>query len=223
MRFSVLVLVSGMFLFGSNMARADALALDEDLLRDAASLLEQGSVGQDASSVLPLMDLLATQNRSGGSGGGSGVGGLGIGLQVGTPTAITFKFGAGGNANIVLGVGAFSPFNRFGRAYGLSLHGDYLFTIAQLVNNGTISLDAYIGPGLWITLFDDARDYGYLGPLRPYSNVAYLGLAVRVPVGLSMRFATAPIEIYLELDPALFVFPGLSGFIGASLGFRYFF
>ena len=51
----------------------------------------------------------------------------------------------------------------------------------------------------------------------------YFGLGVRVPLGLAMSFEAAPVEVYLELDPAIFVFPGVGGFLGASLGFRWFF
>ena len=40
---------------------------------------------------------------------------------------------------------------------------------------------------------------------------------------MNARFASAPVEVYLELDPALFVFPGVDLFIGAALGFRWFF
>lgn len=197
----------------------DRLTLDEELLRSAASLLTDAPEAQ-AAAVLPFMDLLATQNRSSPGGHGGVLRGVGVGLQVGTPTALTFKFGAGGGANIVLGVGFGFGYDRFG-AFGLSLHGDYLFTLATLVNNGTLHLDAYVGPGLWLTLFD--RGYGYFGYYQYALGVGYVGLGVRVPLGLSMGFHTAPIEIYLELDPALFVFPGVGGFIGASLGFRWYF
>lgn len=201
-------------------ARADSLVLDEELLRGAASMISDSPETQ-AGAVLPMMDLLASQNRSGGGGGAPLLSGVGVGLQVGTPTALTFKFGAGGGANIVLGVGLGFRFDTFGRAFGLSLHGDYLFTLATLVRNGTLSLDAYVGPGLWVTLFD--RGYGYFGGYYYYGGPDFLGIGVRMPLGVSMRFRTAPLEVYLELDPAIFVFPGIDGFIGASLGFRWFF
>lgn len=216
---ALLIAAAGLVAPSASAQSPDRLTLDQELLRSAASLLSDAPEAQ-AGAVLPFMDLLATQNRSGGGGGGGVLRGVGVGLQVGTPTALTFKFGAGGGANIVLGVGLGFGYDRFG-AFGLSLHGDYLFTLATLVNNGTIRLDAYLGPGLWLTLFD--RGYGYFGYVPYAFGVEYLGLGVRVPLGLSMRFHTAPIEIYLELDPALFVFPGVGGFIGASLGFRWFF
>lgn len=191
-------------------SNAPRLAVDRDLLEEVADVLarEQTSL---APSLLAAYGPEVASQKAGKS--------IGIGLQVGTPTALTLKFPGSGNADIVLGIGVGLGYENFGR-FGLSLHGDYLFTLASLVNNGTIDLSAYIGPGLWLTFFD--RGYGYFGNFY-YAGIDYVGLGVRVPLGLAMSFATAPIEIYLELDPAIFVFPGVGGFIGASLGFRWFF
>lgn len=192
-------------------SNAPRLAVDRGLLDEVADLLarEQSSLGP---SLLASYGPALTAQKAGKA--------IGVGLQVGTPTALTLKFPGSGNADIVLGIGVGVGYVDFGRAFGLSLHGDYLFTLASLVNNGTIDLSAYIGPGLWLTFFD--RGYGYFGNYY-YAGINYVGLGVRVPLGLALSFATAPIEIYLELDPAIFVFPGIGGFIGASLGFRWFF
>lgn len=204
-------------------ARAESLTIDDELLRDAASLL----AGQThASSTLPaLLELAEAMNgapKSGSSGGStaSPLSGVGVGLQVGTPTAITFKFGAQSNANIVLGVGAGIGWR--GNIFGLHLHGDYLFTVATLVNNPDLNLSAYIGPGLFITMFN-ANAYGLGFGYYYYGNYALFGFGARLPLGLNLRFSAAPIEVYLELDPMLLVFPGLDFGIGASLGFRWFF
>lgn len=202
-------------------SRAETLSIDTDLLRSAAETVARH--GDASVAPLPWLDVVPAANgaNSSGGGGGGGLSGIGIGLQVGLPTALTFKFGAGGNANIVLGVGAGFGFYR-GFAPGLSLHGDYLFTVGTLVNNGTLSLSAYIGPGLWITLGSVGYGYGIFGPAY-YGGIAFFGLGVRMPLGLSMRFAAAPIEVYGELDPAIFVFPGFDGLLAPSIGFRYFF
>lgn len=209
-----MLLIASLALVASSLPTPDAaprLNLDAGLLDDVTELLarEQTSL---APTVLAAYGPSTAAQKAGKS--------LGIGLQVGTPTALTLKFPGSGNADIVLGIGVGLGYESFGRGFGLSLHGDYLFTLASLVNNGTIDLSAYIGPGLWLTFFD--RGYGYFGNYY-YAGVDYVGLGVRVPLGLAMSFATAPIEIYLELDPAIFVFPGVGGFLGASLGFRWFF
>jgi hypothetical protein len=210
---SALTLTFGLAL-GASPARALELSLDRGLLDEAAFVLQTQSgtktgtkTNNTTSSNEPLIQP------------GSG---FGIGLQIGTPTALTVKFPASG-ADIVLGlgVGYGGGFRNYGFA-GLSIHGDYLFNVAQLVQTGDVGVNAYIGPGLWLTLFHGG--YGYRVPgSYYYSRETFLGLGVRFPLGINARFANAPVEIYLELDPAIFVFPGIDGFIGASLGFRWFF
>lgn len=201
--------------FGATPSHAIELALDRGLLDEAALVLQTQSGGtkttktnnNTTSSNAPLIQP------------GSG---FGIGLQVGTPTALTVKFPASG-ADIVLGIGVGygGRFGRYGFA-GLSIHGDYLFNVAQLVQTGDVGVNAYLGPGLWLTLFAGGYGYGLPGSYY-YSRETFLGLGVRFPIGVNAKFASAPVEIYLELDPAIFVFPGIGGFIGASLGFRWFF
>ncbi len=206
-------------------ARAESVRVDGDLLAGAAALL---AAETEASSELPLiLDLAEALTAAGKSSSstssgssGSALSGMGIGLQVGTPTALTFKFGAQNNANIVLGVGAGIGYR--GNFFGLHLHGDYLFTIASLINNADLHLSAYVGPGLFITLFN-ANAYGFGFGYYYVGNYALFGFGARVPLGVNLRFAAAPIELYLELDPMLLVFPGLDFGIGASLGFRWFF
>lgn len=194
-------------------SRSPSLDVDEALFEDVARVL-----AHDASIAPTILGAYGPSTPALAARAGT----FGVGLQVGTPTSLTLKF-PGAQADFVLGIGVGFGYESFGpgRVVGLSLHGDYLFTLAQLVNNGTVHLDAYVGPGLWLVLGD--RGYGYFG-YYPYAvGIEYIGLGVRMPLGLSMGFATAPLEIYLELDPALFVFPGVGGFLGASLGFRWYF
>ncbi|MCC7073666.1 MAG: hypothetical protein IT383_20315 [Deltaproteobacteria bacterium] len=212
-------------------ARAEALRLDPDLLQDAAQLLAaETQAPRELSTLLELAEQLSAAGKgkssssssSSGSSGSSGgaLSGVGVGLQVGTPTALTFKFGAQGNADIVLGIGAGIGYR--GNFFGLHLHGDYLITLASLINNADLHLSAYVGPGLFITLFN-ANAYGFGFGYYYVGNYALFGFGARVPLGVNLRFAAAPIELYLELDPMLLVFPGLDFGIGASLGFRWFF
>lgn len=228
MRHAILIAV----LLSPLAARAETLAVDEHLLYGAASLL----VGeQQASGALPALLELAealeaapkggtskssSSSSSSGAATSNPLSGVGVGLQVGTPTALTFKFGAQNNANIVLGIGAGIGWR--GNVFGLHLHGDYLFTVATLINNADLALSAYVGPGLFITLFNAngfAWNFGYYY----YGGYALFGFGARVPLGLNLRFSAAPIEVYLEADPYLLVFPGLDFGIGAALGFRWFF
>jgi hypothetical protein len=211
---STFTLTVAAFALGASSARATELSLDRGLLDDAAFLLQTQSgtkTGTKTNNNTTSSNEPLIQPGSG----------FGIGLQIGTPTALTVKFPVSG-ADIVLGlgVGYAGGFRNYGFA-GLSLHGDYLFNVAQLVSTGDVGVNAYIGPGLWITLFQGG--YGYFSRAGYYSRETNFGLGVRFPIGVNAKFATAPVEIYLELDPAIFVFPGIDGFIGAALGFRWFF
>jgi hypothetical protein len=208
-------------LFGARPAHAIELALDRALLDEAAFVLQTQSGTGTKKTNTSTNNNNTSNTQAPLIQPGSGVG---IGLQVGTPTALTVKFPASG-ADIVLGLGFGFGGNRFNYGLaGLSLHGDYLFNVAQLFSNGDVGVNAYIGPGLWLTLFHGGYGYGIPGSYYYASrDRSFVGLGVRFPLGLSAKFATAPVEIYLELDPAIFVFPGLDGFIGAALGFRWYF
>ena len=221
------VLITSLLL-AATASRAEGIRLDTDLVNDTvASIIDNDAGGQVAASTLPIVMALPAQPNNGRSLPPQ-LNGIGLGVQVGAPTAITIKF-AGLQANgFVVGVGAgfaYGRGNRYGYGYGngfasLSIHADYLWHLATLVSNSDVALTFYAGVGLWLSLFGNG--YGY-GLISPYYNNAYFGVGVRVPLGLSLGFGGAPIEVYLEADPAFFIFPGIDFGIGASLGFRYHF
>ncbi len=207
-------------------AEADAfeLSLDRGLIDDVVDVVVHDSDGV-------IFNAQSNPPSGGGGGGGGGtagggakslppqLSGVGLGLQVGAPTSLTIKFAGVQENGIVVGVGAgFRYGGRF--ATSLSIHADYLIHVATLVRQSQIALTAYVGPGLWLSIFGDG--YGF-GIVQPYLFNSLFGLGVRMPLGLSMSFSGAPIEVYLELDPALFVFPGIDFGVGASLGFRWHF
>ena len=198
-------------------AGASSLAVDTALLGEAASTLSDAQ----AVAPLPLFDVLVAQQGDGGARNlPPQLSGVGLGLQVGSPTAVTIKIGGLQQNGFVIGVGA--GFAYYGPlAPNLSVHIDYLFHIATLVRTGDVALTAYVGPGLWLAL----GSYGYgFGLYRGGAFYAFpFGLGLRVPLGLSLGFTAAPIELYLELDPALFFFPPADFGVGASLGFRWHF
>ncbi len=190
-------------------ARADVLTLDNDLMQDTANtVIDNGAEPLDESMMNPLP--LQTSNG----------GGIGIGLQVGSPTAITIKFSGAQQTGLVLGLGAnFGYGNAFGTS--LWLHADYLFTLAKLVDS-QVDLTFYAGPGLFIAAFGGSNyGFGYRG--NNYYNDLDVGFGLRLPIGLSLAFDSAPLEIYLEADPTLSLFPGIGFGIGGSLGFRFYF
>jgi hypothetical protein len=196
-----------------------SLRLDPVVLADVAGTLSAASV----AAPLPVLDLVRAQVSHASSSGARNLPpqltGVGLGLQVGSPTAITLKFGGLQQNGFVVGVGSAVAYDGF-FAPNLSVHVDYLFHVATLVRNADVAVTAYVGPGLWFAL--GAWGYGF-GGSRSFLVPFPLGVGVRVPLGLSMAFNAAPVEVYLELDPALFVFPPANFGVGASLGFRYHF
>jgi len=218
MRCVVMLLALALWAPAASAQAVDALVLDATTLDDVGAFLA------DHGTFVPLVqDTQPAPRRSGGGSSGSlppQLSGLGIGLQVGSPTALTIKFAGVQQNGFVLGIGAGFNYNRYGAS--LSLHGDYLLHLATLVRDSQLALTFYAGVGLWVAIGDNG--YGFISNGRPYYfGLNSFGVGVRVPLGLSLSFAAAPVEIYLELDPALFVFPGVDFGVGASLGFRWHF
>jgi len=199
-------------------ATATALRLDNALLGAVGASLQRAQ----GTAALPVLDVVAAQTSNPAPPARSlppQLTGVGLGLQVGSPTSLTLKFAGLQQNGFVVGVG--SGFANSGRFLpNLSLHVDYLFHVATLVRNADVALTAYVGPGLWLALGAYGYGFGnYQYGLYPFP----LGIGVRVPMGLSMAFNAAPVELYLELDPALFIVPPADFGVGASLGFRYHF
>jgi len=225
------VVMVASLLMMANSARAELPALDVDsaLLRGVIeSVIDNDQSSMASAGTIPLLLPMAAQNNNvSRATPPPQLSGIGLGLQVGAPTAITIKF-AGLQANgFVVGVGAGFAYGR-GYAYGynrniasLSIHADYLWHLATLANTGDFVLTAYAGVGLWLSLFGNGYGFGLVNPYAGYNT--YFGVGVRVPLGLSLALTRAPIEVYLEADPALFVFPGVDFGLGASLGFRWHF
>jgi len=201
------------------------LRLDTDLVHETAETLS--SHGLFVPMAQAAQPKPATKGAgSGGTGGPQSLppqlSGVGLGIQVGSPTSVTIKFGGVQQNGFVVGLGAGFRYGGGPFATSLSLHADYLWHLVTLVRDAQLAVTGYVGLGLWVALGGAGYGLGYFGPgYIPGFN--FFGVGVRVPLGLSMSFQAAPIEIYLELDPAVFVFPGIDVGVGASLGFRYHF
>jgi hypothetical protein len=200
-------------------AFARTLHVDSELVRSALDTAIRHDTSLDrpaaatTSPLLPLLPLLPSADAP--KSLPPAISGVGIGLQVGSPTALTIKFGGAQQDGFVLGFGALF---RYPGAYnGLSVHGDYIKHLATLANTAQVAVTFYAGVGAWLTLLGDGYSYGFFNA-SAYN--AFVGVGVRVPVGISLTVSQAPVDIYLEADPALFVFPGIDFGVGASLGFR---
>jgi hypothetical protein len=218
-------LAVSVFIASSSASASEVLRLDPSLIAGVAATagIAPGDllvdVNQQAThGVVPVLvdgqGAVAAQQRVRG-------GSFGVGLQVGSPTAVTVKFGGPHQSGVVLGVGAGFGFGeRF--AASLWLHADYLFHLATLLDTDGLGLSLYAGPGLFASFFGSNYGFGYRD--EPYyRNFDNVGFGVRLPIGLSLAFDVVPLELYMQFDPALSVFPGLGFGLGGSVGFRVYF
>lgn len=145
---------------------------------------------------------------------------FGLGFQIGAPTAITAKLFAGGSNAYDFGIGFGGWCNDgSGHTYScdslqgrLSLHADYLYQ-ENLVNL-TNRLDWYAGAGGRVVVWN----YG------PNSSGNDVEVYARVPVGLAATFRRPSfLEAYLEVAPALRIYPPLWFTIDVGLGVRAYF
>lgn len=145
---------------------------------------------------------------------------FGLGVAIGDPTSFVGKVFIGRENAIDFGVGFFSLWNRCRRDNGtqvcggtwgsLTLNADYLWQF-EIVRGRKAKLDWHIGAGgrIWILNHDANQD---------------LAIAGRMPVGVDLTF-TRPnfIEVYLEVAPAMYVFPEPGINPEANLGVRFYF
>jgi hypothetical protein len=150
---------------------------------------------------------------------------FGLGFQLGEPTAITAKAFIGGANALDFGLGfggwgyGWCRNNSNGTTYrcgdlnhNISLHADYLYQ--ENIVNMTNRLDWYVGVGgraiMWAY---GSNDLGH--------DVVLLA---RIPIGLAATFRRPDfLEAYLEIAPALVVFPPLDFTIDVALGVRAYF
>lgn len=145
---------------------------------------------------------------------------FGLGIALGDPMSFVGKVFVAQENAIDFGVGFYSWWNRCrndngtqvcGGGWGsLTLNADYLWQF-EIVRGRKAKLDWHIGAGgrVWLVNHDQNQD---------------LAIAGRMPVGVDLTF-TKPsfIEVYLEVAPALYVYPGPGIDPEANLGVRFYF
>lgn len=142
--------------------------------------------------------------------------GFGAGIMVGEPTGVSVKGWLSADRAIDGGL----AWSLRGASY-FSIHADYLFHNMELIKLNKGRLPLYYGPGVRLRswtgdrYWDHGRWYGYEG------SRARLG--VRFPVGLDYLPDNSPVDVFLEVAPALDLLPSTSFDIGAAIRVRYWF
>ena len=126
--------------------------------------------------------------------------GFGLGIVLGEPTGLSAKLWT--SSSNALDFGAAWSFKGDGH---MLLQADYVWHSFNLINLSSGRLPLYYGIGGRVILSDD--------PL----------LGVRIPIGLNYQFATAPIDIFVEIVPILDLVPSTDFDIGGGLGVRFWF
>ena len=140
------------------------------------------------------------RDRGGRGGGRDGGGGFqanktfGLGLEVGEPTGLNGKYFLSASGALDFGVGWI--YRHYYYDDGLHLYVDYLWHPATLASSPTLELPFYIGLGVryW--------DFEYCDEPEPF---CYDGSAIgiRIPIGLSLDFNSAPVDIFIQVIPVL--------------------
>jgi hypothetical protein len=130
---------------------------------------------------------------------------FGLGLALGNPTSFTGKYHLGAKQALDFHVGVFHAYGRTRFDDSLFLGGDYLFEVWNFVENGTVSVPFYAGPGaaLIFDVDDDYRCYDE-GRWRDCGDYDF-GLGPRMPIGIGVEFQKAPFELFLELTPTMLI------------------
>ncbi|AWV90130.1 hypothetical protein [Bradymonas sediminis] len=132
---------------------------------------------------------------------------LGVGLALGNPTSFTGKYHVSDSEAIDVHLGLFHSYGRSYWGNSLFLGGDYLFDLWTFVENGSITVPFYAGPGLGL-LFDtrDYRDCRYSDRFRCGDYGYYdFGFGPRMPIGVGIEFNNAPFELFLEMTPSMMI------------------
>lgn len=126
--------------------------------------------------------------------------GFGLGIVLGEPTGLSAKLWT--SSSNALDFAAAWSFKGDGH---MLLQADYVWHSFNLINVSSGRLPLYYGIGGRVILSDD--------PL----------VGVRIPVGLNYQFASAPIDIFVEIVPILDLIPSTDFDLGGGLGVRFWF
>ena len=141
--------------------------------------------------------------------------GFGAGLIIGEPTGISVKGWVAGDRAIDAALAW-----NLGYGGAFRVHADYLFHKYDLINVSKGALPLYYGPGLRMRFWNNGR-YWHRGEY--HDGEGRTDLAVRFPVGLAYQFDGAPVDVFVELVPAIGIVPRTYFDLDFGIGGRYWF
>ncbi len=133
--------------------------------------------------------------------------GFGLGIIIGEPTGLSAKAWLSGNT----AVDAAAAWSVWGGDHqAVHVHADFLVHSFELLNVDPGDLPLYYGVGGRIKL-------------AGHENDQEMRIGVRVPLGISYLFDSAPVDIFFEIVPLLDIVPSTTFGWNAGIGARYYF
>jgi hypothetical protein len=127
---------------------------------------------------------------------------MGIGVFLGQPSGITFEMDM--SASSWLDFKAAWNLAGGNNGFSILLQGNYEYAFPGMITMGEESLTPFVGVGAVVNVYDGG-----------------IGLGARVPAGVSYRFRTVPLELFLELGLDVYLFPATDIGFSGGLGARY--
>jgi len=128
---------------------------------------------------------------------------LGAGITLGEPIGASLKYWFNDTLAIDGAIGWSSHDDT-----DLYVHSDVLWHNFDLIPVSRGRMPVYFGVGGLVRFRDDNNDNQ---------------VGIRVPVGVSYMFDNAPVDIFVEIGPALDVAPNVQGEVTGGVGIRYWF
>lgn len=127
---------------------------------------------------------------------------MGIGIFFGQPTGIDFQM----DLSRTSWADFKAAWNLAGGNNGFSilLQGNYEYAFPGAIVIESASFTPFVGFGAFVNVYDGGAQFG-----------------ARVPAGISYRFSSIPVELFLELGLDLYLFPALTPGGSGGLGVRY--
>ncbi|MCC7073670.1 MAG: DUF3996 domain-containing protein [Deltaproteobacteria bacterium] len=200
------------------------LQLDTRLIDDVATVV--GAPLADAGTGMTVADGTGPASSSGTTLAAAGAAStpqgrqFGIGLELGYPVALTIKYMLKPDQGIAAGLGVFSGFVY--NHSSVTIYVDYVYHPHLLTTGEAFALTWYLGGGAQVIINDRFSTPWVPGIM--YSGWGYgsVWFAARVPIGVSLTLAQAPLEVFLEAAPSVLVFPVLSFGVGGAIGMRFY-
>jgi len=98
-------------------------------------------------------------------------------------------------------------------AFAVAVDYHFVFDIASF---SAARLALYVGLGGKLAVWGDEHH-------RKHRHDDGVAFGLRVPVGLSFFFDRVPIELFLEIDPGIRLFPDTSADVDGGIGVRFYF